>query len=115
MMLSRKLYERYLRWRMSPAAYLLWTWLEDPSGWEPLSHTLRHKETSVNLWASNGVSHVDLYDAGDEYKNVFTGFERRQLWKRIQPIWKPVPPTRKARAAKLFTHLMHEKMNVPKR
>lgn len=81
------LYERYLRWRMTPCGFALWLLLDDVDAWEAGNEFwLTHTKTSIRVWVANGPSHLYVTTRGDEPSKieVFNSVDKRVLWKKIR-------------------------------
>jgi hypothetical protein len=75
-------YDRYVYWRLGPAARLVYAALDNPDAWEVGMHTMIHKPSKLQFWVANGAQHFRLYKP-DEMQ-CFNGFERKVLWARIE-------------------------------
>lgn len=113
--------QRYMRWRMSPAAYLIWELLQDPKAWGRQEHCLVHEKINLSLWVSdNRKTFAVAFNINRRYPSLgnkyegFSRFEKRQLYKLAKPIWSPPPPTRKELERQLFDWLMRAQLGEEK-
>jgi hypothetical protein len=75
-------YDRYIYWRLGPAARLVYRALDNPDAWEIGAHVMLHKPSQLAFWVANGVGHFRLHKPQEI--ECFSGFERRVLWRRIE-------------------------------
>ena len=79
-------YDRYVYWRLGPAARLVYRAFENPDAWEPDgTYTIKRKPSGLVFWVSNGASHFKLYRPTE--MDCFSGFERKALWRKYEQ-WK---------------------------
>ncbi len=79
-------YDRYVYWRLGPAARLVYRAFDNPDAWEPdKDYTITHKPSKVVFWVSNGRDHFKVYKPQE--LECFTKFERKVLWGRYEQ-WK---------------------------
>lgn len=79
-------YDRYIYWRLGPAARLVYRAFENPDAWEPeRDFTIIHKPSKVTFWVSNGWQHFRVYKPQEI--SCFTKFERKVLWAKYEQ-WK---------------------------
>jgi hypothetical protein len=75
-------YDRYVYWRLGPAAKLVYRALDNPDAWDISSHTMKHIPSKLEFWTANGVDHFKLYKPQEI--ECFTGFERKVLWRKTE-------------------------------
>lgn len=80
-------YDRYVYWRLGPAARLVYRALDNPDAWDINSYTMKHKPSQLEFWAANGVEHFRLYKPQEI--DCFTKFERKVLWAKYEQ-WKTI-------------------------
>ena len=79
-------YDRYVYWRLGPAARLVYLALDNPDVWEAdASYTIKHKPSGLVFWVCNGASHFRMYKPQEI--DCFTKFERKVLWAKYEK-WK---------------------------
>ena len=78
-------YDRYVYWRLGPAARLVCHAFENPDTWDSDTYTIKHKPSGLVFWVSNGASHFKLYRPQEI--DCFSRFERRVLWAKYEK-WK---------------------------
>lgn len=78
------LYDRYVYWRLGPAARLVYKAFENPDAWEIETHTIMHKPSQLRFWVANDYSHFRLYKPHEI--DCFTNFERKVLWSKYEQL-----------------------------
>lgn len=82
------LYDRYVYWRLGPAARLVYLALENHDAWDcDDGYTLKHKPSSTLFWVANDWQNFRVYKPKE--LNCFTKFERKALWAKYEQ-WKTI-------------------------
>ena len=75
-------YDRYVFWRLGPAARLAYIALQDPDLWEFDNYYIAHKRSKMCFWVGSAVNEFKLYKPREA--DVFNRFETKVLVRAVK-------------------------------
>lgn len=104
----------YYRTRMSPAGFLLWTWLLDPSDWKKssdFSYGIESRARGVVVVArNNDKSSIEIVVGGKKEWKCLRPWERKKIYRLAHDIYDPPEPSKKIQRMELFKALMRAQL-----